>query len=123
MICTNELTDLKCHKRSILEPLLILLAPFAPHIAEELWNKLGHPESISKTHWPELNEALLEEQTFEYPVSFNGKLRFKVDLSLDLTKEEIEQRILQHETTAKYLEGKIPEKIIVVPNRIINVVV
>ncbi len=123
MICVNELTDLKCHKKAILEPLLVLLAPFAPHTAEELWEKMGHISSISAASWPPLDESLLEEDAFEYPVSFNGKTRFKILLPIRIETEEVEKRIREYELTARYLEGKPIRKIIVVPRRIINVVI
>jgi leucyl-tRNA synthetase len=123
MICVNELSDLKCHKKQILEDLIILLAPFAPHITEELWQALGHQESISKSGWPAWNEQYLVENTFEYPVSFNGKLRFKLSLPLDMPQADIEKAVVEHEQAERYLLGKPPKKIIVVPKRIINVVV
>lgn len=123
MICTNELTELKCNKRKILEPLVILLSPFAPHIAEELWQKLGHQRSITFASFPLYNEALTVEDTFAYPVSFNGKMRFNIELPLALTPAEIEKEVLALEQTKKYLEGKQPRRVIVVPKRIVNIVV
>lgn len=123
MICVNELTDLKCNKREILEPLAIIIAPYAPHIAEELWNRLGHSESITYAAFPECNESYLVESSFNYPVSFNGKTRFFQEYDLALTKEQIEKEILAHEQTQKYLEGKTPKKVIVVHNKIVNIVV
>lgn len=123
MICVNELTDLKCNKRIILEPLAIIIAPYAPHIAEELWNRLGHSESITYAHFPEFNEAYLVENAFNYPVSFNGKTRFFQEYDLSLSKEAIEKEILNLEQTKKYLEGKTPKRIIVVHNKIVNIVV
>lgn len=123
MICVNELTDLKCNKREILEPLAIIIAPYAPHIAEELWSKLGHTESISYAKFPELNESYLVESAFNYPVSFNGKTRFFQEYDLSLTKEQIENEVLTLEQTQKYLEGKTPKKIIVVHNKIVNIVI
>jgi leucyl-tRNA synthetase len=123
MICVNELTDQKCNKRAILEPLLILVSPYAPHIAEELWEKLGHNESIALAPFPLLNEAYLIEDNFNYPVSFNGKTRFNLELSTTLTNPEIEKLILENEQTQKYLEGKTPKKVVVVPKRIVNIVV
>jgi len=122
MICVNELTDLKCNKRAILEPLTILISAYAPHIAEELWEKLGNTTSITVAEFPKWNEAFLVEDSFEYPVSINGKLKFKVNLSLKLTKEEIEESILRSDEMSKFVEGA-PKKIIVVPGRIVNVVV
>ncbi|NNC83477.1 MAG: leucine--tRNA ligase [Flavobacteriales bacterium] len=124
MICVNELTEQKCYKRSVLEPLVILLAPYAPHLAEELWgNVLGKEGSVVEAAWPEHNPEYLTEDTFEYPVSFNGKMRFKMEFSVDLTPAEIEAEVLAAEASAKYLEGKTPKKVIVVPKRIVNVVV
>ncbi|HET6227138.1 MAG TPA: leucine--tRNA ligase [Bacteroidia bacterium] len=123
MICVNELTDLKCNKRAILEPLAIIIAPYAPHIAEELWSRLGHKETITYAEFPLVNESYLVENSFNYPVSFNGKTRFFQEYDLSLTKEELEKVILTLEQTQKYLEGKAPKKIIVVHNKIINIVV
>lgn len=122
MICVNDLTDLDCHKKEVLEPLLILLAPFAPHFAEELWNQFGHPESISKASWPVLDPSYLIEGTIEYPVSFNGKMRFKIELSADMDVKGIENAVMSHELTGKHLQGTKPKKIVVVPKRIINIV-
>ncbi len=121
MICLNELGD--CHKREVLEPLTTLLSPFAPHICEELWEMYGSSVSISDAKFPEVNEAYLVESSFEYPVSFNGKLRFKRELPLGISNKEIEEHILADENTAKYLDGKAPKKIIIVPNKIINIVI
>jgi len=123
MICVNELTDLKCSKREILEPLAILISPYAPHIAEELWEKLGHKESITYAQFPVCNEEYLVEDSFEYPVSINGKTRFKIPLSLQLSKEQIEKEVSSAEELKKYLDGNAPKKIIVVPGRIVNVVI
>jgi len=123
MICTNELSDLKSNKRAILEPLTILIAPFAPHMAEELWSQLGYEGSISTAPAPEFKEEYVKENTFEYPVSFNGKMRFKLELPIDMPKEEAEKAVLNEPKSEKYLQGKTPKKIIVVPKRIINVVV
>ena len=123
MICANELTDLKCHKREILEPLAILLSPYAPHITEEIWQALGNKESISTATFPVHNEEYLAENNFEYPVSFNGKMRFKLSLPVDMPKAEIEKAAVEAEDAQKWIEGKIVRKIIVVPNRIINIVV
>jgi len=123
MICVNELSDFKCHKREVLEPLLVLLAPYAPHIAEELWEATGHEGGISYISNPKYDEKYLAENTFAYPVSFNGKMRFKLELPVDMAKEEIEKRTIEARETQKWIEGKTVRKIIVVPNRIINVVV
>jgi leucyl-tRNA synthetase len=122
MIAVNELTAQKCSAREVLEPLLILISPYAPHIAEELWNKMGHSESISEAHFPKFDESYLVESTKEYPVSFNGKMRFKLELPLDMSKDDIEAAVLAHERTAHYLEGRTPKKVIVVPGKIINIV-
>jgi len=123
MICVNELSELKCHKRSILEPLTILLSPYAPHICEEIWQKLGYAESISTASYPIHNEDYLSENSFEYPVSFNGKMRFKIKLPVDMPKAEIEKAVVEAEEAQKWLDGKTIRKIIVVPNRIVNLVV
>jgi leucyl-tRNA synthetase len=123
MICANELSDLKCNKRSILEPLTILISPYAPHLAEELWSRLGHTSSVALAVFPVLNPEYLIEDQFEYPVSFNGKTRFKIPFPTAATKEEVEAGVRAHEMTAKYTEGKPIRKVIVVQGRIINVVV
>lgn len=123
MICVNELGALKCNKREILEPLAILISPFAPHIAEELWAGLGHQDGISMAAFPQHNEDFLTENSFEYPVAFNGKMRFKEELSLDMGKDAIEKHIMGMEKTAQYLEGKSPKKVIVVPGKIVNIVI
>ncbi len=122
MIAVNELTAQKCHKREILEPLAVLISPYAPHIAEELWNKLGHNESISTAEYPIFNPDFLIESTKTYPISFNGKMRFTMDLSLNLSKEEIESAVLDHEKTKSQLNGQTPKKVIVVPGKIVNIV-
>ncbi len=123
MIAVNELTDQKCNNKEILSQLLIIISPYAPHICEELWRKLEKQTSISSAIWPNYNEEYLKESTFEYPISFNGKMRFKINLSLSLTKEEIEEQVMKHEKTSKYLEGSSPKKVIVVPKRIVNIVI
>lgn len=123
MICVNELTDLKCNKRAILEPLAIILSPYAPHIAEELWKLCGHNTSVSKAQFPQYNDAYLVEEDFEYPVSVNGKTRFKINLPLQISKEEIEKRVLAAEEMQKWTNGSNPKKVIVVPGRIVNVVI
>jgi leucyl-tRNA synthetase len=123
MICANELTDLKCNKRDVLEPLLILLSPFAPHITEELWSNSGHENSIAQALFPEFNEKYLQESTFEYPVSFNGKMRFKIELPIDINPKEAEEKVLAHEMAQKWLEGKTPRKVIFVPKKIVNIVI
>lgn len=123
MIATNELTDLKCHKRKILEPLLILLAPYAPHIAEELWNLLGHAGSVLDASYPVFEEKYVKETSKAYPVAINGKTRAELTLALDATQEQVEALVLQDATVQKWLEGKQPKKIIYVKNKMINVVV
>ncbi len=122
MIAVNELTAQKCNKRAILEPLAVLIAPYAPHIAEELWNNLGHEESVSTAEFPVFEAKYLVESTKTYPISFNGKMRFTIDLSLDLSKEEIEKAVLENEKTKQQLEGKTPIKVIIVPGKIVNIV-
>ena len=123
MVCVNELQDLKCNKRSILEPLVVVLAPYAPHIAEELWKLCGHREGVTYAAWPVFDPSLLVENEFNYPVSFNGKVRFNLNFALDMDNSTLEQEVLKNEQTIKYLEGKSPKKIIVVKGRIINIVV
>ncbi len=122
MICVNELSDLKCNKRNILEPLLICLSPYAPHIAEELWKQLGHTNTITFEPFPECNESYLVDDSFSYPISFNGKTRFNLELAATLSPHEIEALVLAHENTIKYLDGKPIKKVIVVPKKIVNVV-
>ena len=123
MIALNELSALKCNKREIIEPIVVLLSPFAPHICEELWNRLGHNESISFATFPEYVEAYTVENTFEYPVSFNGKMRFKMTFPKDMPIKEVEKGVIENPQTAKYLDGGSVKKIIVVPCKIINIVV
>ena len=123
MICVNELTDLKCSKKEILQPLNILLSPFAPHVAEELWGMLGHQESISFASLPEFREEFVRENTFNYPVSFNGKLRFQLELPLDITAADAEASVIAAPESQKWLAGGAPKKVIFVPKKIINVVV
>ena len=122
MICVNELTAQKCTSKEILQPLTILISPYAPHIAEELWSRLGNEGSIATAKFPVFEEKHLVESSKEYPVSFNGKMRFKKELPLDLSKEEIEKIILEDERTQAQLNGRTPKKVIVVPGKIINIV-
>ena len=123
MICVNELTDLKVNQRAILEPLTVVLSAFAPHIAEELWNRMGHTTSVTVASFPHLQEEYLVEDAFAYPISFNGKTRFNMELALTLTKEEVETAVLQAEEVKKMLDGKHPKKVVVVHGRIVNIVV
>ncbi len=123
MICVNELTDAKCNKRAVLEPLLICLSPYAPHITEELWKHLGHSESIALAPFPDFNEAYLVDDNVNYPVSFNGKVKFNLELPATLTVEEVEAEVRKNENTLKFLDGKEPKKVIVVHKRIVNMVV
>ena len=122
MICVNELSSLKCHHRDVLAPLVVLVAPFAPHIAEELWKRLGNTESVTYAPYPVHEDRYLQEDSKEYPVSFNGKVRFKRAYATSMTPAEIEQAILADPQTAEQLQGNTPKKVIVVPNRIINIV-
>jgi leucyl-tRNA synthetase len=122
MIATNELGDLKCHKREILEPLTILLAPFAPHITERLWHFLNHPESVHQSTWPQFNPELLEESTFLYPIMINGKKRGELSMAKDVSQEEIKIAALSLPEVLKWTEGNEPKKVIVVPGKIINIV-
>jgi leucyl-tRNA synthetase len=122
MICVNELTSLKTHSKSILSPLTLLLSPFAPHLASEVWSVLGNESTIDYVDFPIANEAYLVEDTKTYPVSFNGKMRFTLELSLDLDNAAIQEAVLQDSRSAEYLGGKTPKKWIIVPNKIINIV-
>ncbi|MBT8181122.1 MAG: class I tRNA ligase family protein, partial [Eudoraea sp.] len=122
MICVNELSAQKCTSKAILEPLAILVSPYAPHIAEELWEKLGHKESISTEPFPRFEPDHLIENSKEYPISFNGKMRFTMELPLDMGKEEMKSVVMAHEKTKAQLQGRIPKKIIVVPGKIVNIV-
>jgi leucyl-tRNA synthetase len=122
MIATNEFTDQKCDNRAVLREMVILLSSYAPHIAEELWEKLGEKGSVTYAPFPKFNPDYLVESSFEYPVSFNGKMRFKLELPLTLTPAEVEKEIMAQENTTKYLEGKAPKKVIVVPGKIVNIV-
>ena len=123
MIATNELTEQKCHSRAVLETLTLLLSPYAPHLAEELWEKLGNSDSVTTQEWPVFDETHLVESEIHYPVSFNGKMRFKISLPAEFTKEQVEKAVLAYEKTAQYLPDGKPKKMIVVPGRIVNVVV
>jgi len=123
MIAVNDLSKLKCNKIAILKELLVVLSPYAPHTSEELWSKLGEKESISFASWPQVNESYLVESTFKYPVSFNGKMRFLLELDISLDVKAIEKAVLEHEDSKKWVEGKTIKKVIVVPKKIVNIVV
>ncbi|NLI71904.1 MAG: leucine--tRNA ligase [Bacteroidales bacterium] len=122
MICLNELYETKCNKKAILEPLSIILAPFAPHIAEEMYHLLGNTNSVCDAQWPQHKEEYLQESSVTYPISFNGKVRFTLEMPTDMSKEDVEKTALVNEQTAKYLKGKTPKKVIVVPGKIVNIV-
>ena len=122
MICVNQLSDLKCSSREVLQPLTVLIAPFAPHIAEELWHQLGNEGSVCDAEWPKFDEQYLVEDTFKYPVSFNGKMRFTIELPADCTQEQAVAAVMANADTQKWTGGKEPKKIIFVPKRIINIV-
>jgi leucyl-tRNA synthetase len=123
MICVNELSELKCNKREVLSNLTLILSPFAPHVAEELWSLLGNTTSVTDADFPSCNEAFLVEATKTYAVSFNGKVRFTLDLPADMTKDAVEKEVMNDQRTTKWLEEKAPKKVIVVPGKIVNIVV
>jgi leucyl-tRNA synthetase len=123
MICVNELGNLKCNKREILNPLAVLISPFAPHIAEELWHLLGNNDSVNNASFPVCDESVLVENSFNYPVSFNGKTRFMLELPLDLKADDVQGIIMSNADAQKWLDGKTPKKVIFVPKKIINVVI
>jgi leucyl-tRNA synthetase len=123
MICVNELTDMKCNKREILEPLAIMISPYAPHIAEELWHQMGHNDTVVNQRFPEFNEKNVVENTFLYPVSFNGKKRFDLELPLDIKQDEVQNAVVNAPEAKKWLEGVTIRKVIFIPKKIINVVV
>ena len=122
MICANELGTLKCHKKQILESFVVLIAPFAPHMAEELWHQLGHNTTVCDAAWPVYNEEYLKENSVTYAISFNGKARYSLELPADLSRDEVEKAALTNENSAKWLDGKTPKKVIVVPGKIVNIV-
>ena len=122
-IAVNELTDLKCNKKQILEPLLILLAPYAPHIAEELWHQLGNKSTVLDARYPLFEEKYVTESSKEYPISVNGKTRTTMNISLDAAQLDVEKIVLENEVIKKWLEGKAPKKIIYVKGKMVNVVV
>lgn len=123
MICLNELTDLKCHKKAILKDLLVVIAPYAPHICEELWHRCGFEGFVVNAQWPEFNEKFLIASTVQYPVAFNGKTRFQLEVAADFDAKALEQLALSHSEAQKWLDGKAPKKVIVVPGRMVNIVV
>lgn len=122
MICVNELFTLKCTKKCILEPLVILLAPFAPHVAEELYHALGNSNTVCDAVFPVCMEEYLKETSVKYPISFNGKVRFMMELPADMSKEDIEKSAMSNQQTIKFLDGNSPKKIIVIPGKIVNIV-
>lgn len=122
MICVNELTSLKCNKKTVLEQLVTVIAPFAPHIAEQLWRNLGYTTTVCDAQWPEHNEDYLKEDVINYTISFNGKARFTIEFAADAANNEIESTVLNHANSQKWLEGKTPKKVIIVPKKIVNVV-
>jgi leucyl-tRNA synthetase len=122
MIAQNELQALKCNKVEVLKTFAILLAPYAPHIAEEAWHLCGETGSVCHAEWPVCNEAYLVEATQKYPVQFNGKVRFTIEVAKDTPREEVEKIVMAHELTAKQLNGAAPKKVIVVPGKIVNIV-
>ena len=123
MVCVNDLTDLKCHKREVLEPLLILLTPYAPHIAEELWNQMGNNTSVINADFPALEEKYLIESTKDYPVSINGKLRTQINIDLNATQEQVQEIVLANPVVQKWMESKPLKKLIYVKGKMVNVVV
>jgi leucyl-tRNA synthetase len=123
MICVNELYTLKCSKKDILDQLIVVLSPFAPHICEELWETLGHAQSVCDAKWPAYNEEYLKEEVVNYTVSFNGKARFSIEFAADATNDAIQSAVLNDERSQKWMEGKDPKKVIIVPKKIINVVI
>ena len=122
MICVNELGQLKCNKKVIFDDLIVVLAPFAPHIAEELWAALGHDTTVCDAKWPVCNEEYLKEDSVKYTISFNGKARFTMDFPTDAANDVIEAAVLSAEAAQKYIDGKTPKKVIIVPRKIVNIV-
>ncbi len=123
MICVNELSDLRCNKREILEPLAVMISPYAPHIAEELWHLMGHDTSVVTAQFPVFDESKVVENSFNYPVSFNGKTRFNMELPIDMTAEQVQKAVEAAPEAAKWMEGKQIRKVIFVPKKIINIVI
>ena len=122
MICVNELIDQKCNYREIISDFTILLSAYAPHISEEIWQKLGNKTTITKAKFPVFNDSFLTEDNINYPISFNGKTRFQLQLASNLSKEEIEKEVMKNDRTIKYIGTNTPKKIIIVPKRIVNIV-
>ena len=123
MVCVNELADLNCRKKEVLEKLLIALTPYAPHVCEELWHELGNKPSVLDASYPKVETKYLVETSKDYPISVNGKVRTNIGISLDAAQDEVERIILQNEIIQKWLDGKPPKKVIYVKNKMINVVV
>ena len=123
MICANELHAMKCSSKAIFEDFIAILAPFAPHICEELWHVLGHDTTVCNAQWPKFNEDYLKESTVKYTVLYNGKPRYNIEVEVGTDKDEVQRLAFAHEAAQKWLDGKTPKKVIVVPNKIVNVVV
>ena len=123
MICVNELTAQKCNNRQVIENLTLILSPFAPHITEEIWHKIGNKTSVNKAKFPTFNPDYLKENSYDYPIMVNGKMRAKITFSLDMSNADMEAEVLANEVIQKWMEGKQPKKVIVVPKKIVNVVV
>ena len=123
MICVNELADFKCNKREILDPLCVMISPYAPHIAEELWHLLGHDTSVVNATFPIYDESKTVENSFNYPISFNGKMRFSMELPVTMNADEVQAAVLAAPESAKWIEGKQIRKVIFVPKKIVNIVV
>ena len=122
MICVNELTSLKCRNKAVLSNLVVIIAPFAPHLAEELWAALGNTTSVCDAQWPAFNEDYLKEDTVKYTISFNGKARFTMEFAADADNETIQSAVLADEQAQKWIDGKTPKKVIIVPKKIVNIV-
>ena len=122
MICVNELTALKCRNKSVLCDLIVLLAPFAPHLSEELWEALGHDTTVCDAKWPLCNEEYLKEDSVKYTISFNGKARFTMEFPVDADNDTIQAAVMAEEQSQKWIEGRTPKKVIIVPRKIVNVV-
>ena len=122
MICLNDLIQLRCNKQKIISKFIILLSPYAPYISEEIWELLGNKQSVHHQKWPYFDEKFLKKDSFNYPISFNGRMRFNIDIKTDLDQDEIKKKILSHPKTISYLDNKPLKKVIIVPNKIINIV-